>query len=141
MGSPLPFLSILAAYLVFVNKLGPWLMRDRPAFDLKKILIAYNLGQIILCTYTVSHIRLVEDAFSWLFSFGCRFNLETDRPVARVVCESAYWYLIAKLMDLFDTVFFVLRKKSNQITFLHVYHHTLTFSVSWIYLKYIPGKN
>ena len=28
-----------------------------------------------------------------------------------------------KLVDLLDTIFFVLRKKSNQISFLHVYHH------------------
>lgn len=86
-------------------------------------------------------MKLVDDAFSWLFSFGCRFNPVRDRAIGEIVVRSAYWYTIAKLLDLLDTVFFVLRKKSNQITFLHIYHHTLTFTTSWIYVKYIPGKN
>jgi len=38
-------------------------------------------------------------------------------------------------------VFFVLRKKQNQVTFLHVYHHTITALFSWGYLKYLPGKH
>lgn len=32
---------------------------------------------------------------------------------------------MAKLIELLDTVFFVLRKKHQQVSFLHVYHHTL----------------
>ncbi|CAD1469483.1 unnamed protein product, partial [Heterotrigona itama] len=37
-------------------------------------------------------------------------------------------------------VFFVLRKKQNQVTFLHVYHHTITSIFSWCYLKFLPGE-
>ncbi|PNF41866.1 hypothetical protein B7P43_G15791 [Cryptotermes secundus] len=37
-------------------------------------------------------------------------------------------------------VFFVLRKKQNQVTFLHVYHHTITALFSWGYLKFLPGE-
>ncbi|XP_024889864.1 elongation of very long chain fatty acids protein AAEL008004-like, partial [Temnothorax curvispinosus] len=37
-------------------------------------------------------------------------------------------------------VFFVLRKKQNQITFLHVYHHTIMAVFSWCYLKFLPGE-
>ncbi|CAG2062349.1 unnamed protein product [Timema podura] len=37
-------------------------------------------------------------------------------------------------------VFFVLRKKQSQVTFLHVYHHAITATSSWAYLKYIPGE-
>jgi GNS1/SUR4 family. len=36
-------------------------------------------------------------------------------------------------------VFFVLRKKHNQITFLHMYHHTVMPMVSWGAAKYYPG--
>ncbi|XP_071580014.1 very long chain fatty acid elongase AAEL008004-like isoform X3 [Temnothorax nylanderi] len=39
-----------------------------------------------------------------------------------------------------NLVFFVLRKKQNQITFLHVYHHTITAVISWCYLKFLPGE-
>jgi len=37
-------------------------------------------------------------------------------------------------------VFFVLRKKQNQITFLHVFHHTIMAAFSWCYLKFLPGE-
>ncbi|KOB77198.1 Alcohol dehydrogenase AD5 [Operophtera brumata] len=38
-------------------------------------------------------------------------------------CRVCYGYFVLKLMDLLDTVFFILRKKQSQVTFLHVYHH------------------
>lgn len=79
----------------------------------------------------------VDNPFSWLFSFGCKFQPSRDRQIAEVVFLGSYWYFIAKLFDLFDTVFFVLRKKSNQISFLHIYHHSLTFAGAWYYLKYM----
>ncbi|XP_067217098.1 very long chain fatty acid elongase 7-like [Linepithema humile] len=34
----------------------------------------------------------------------------------------------------------VLRKKQNQLTFLHVYHHTITVLGSWCYLNLLPGE-
>lgn len=85
-------------------------------------------------------VSKVEDPLSWLLSFGCRYNPEQHRPLALLVWNGSYWYMIAKMIDLLDTIFFVLRKKSNQISFLHIYHHTITFTFSWYYLKYMPGK-
>lgn len=50
-----------------------------------------------------------------------------------------YFYFITKILDLLDTVFFVLRKKSNQVTFLHLYHHMGMTCLSWIAVKYVAG--
>uniref|UniRef100_S4RR40 Elongation of very long chain fatty acids protein n=1 Tax=Petromyzon marinus TaxID=7757 RepID=S4RR40_PETMA len=36
-------------------------------------------------------------------------------------------------------VFFILRKKFNQITFLHVYHHSSMIINWWLCVKYVPG--
>lgn len=36
-------------------------------------------------------------------------------------------------------VFFVLRKKQNQVSFLHVYHHTGMVLLTWHGVKYLPG--
>nr|CAD7615637.1 unnamed protein product [Timema genevievae] len=44
-----------------------------------------------------------------------------------------------KVLDLLDTVFFVLRKKNNQITFLHVYHHAAMVFGTWIAVKFLAG--
>ena len=38
-----------------------------------------------------------------------------------------------------DSVFFVLRKKTNQLTFLHIYHHSTMFCLWWIGVKYVAG--
>lgn len=54
---------------------------------------------------------------------------------------SAVWvYYMCKLIELLDTVFFVLRKKQNQISFLHVYHHTMMPFAAFIGTKYLAGK-
>lgn len=55
------------------------------------------------------------------------------------VAKAVYIYFLAKISELLDTVFFVLRKKERQITFLHMYHHTVMPLISWGATKYYPG--
>lgn len=50
-----------------------------------------------------------------------------------------YVFYLAKISELLDTVFFVLRKKYTQVTFLHLYHHAVMPMVSWGVVKYFPG--
>ncbi|KAI8425186.1 hypothetical protein MSG28_007010 [Choristoneura fumiferana] len=50
-----------------------------------------------------------------------------------------YGYFYIKIIDLLDTVFFLLRKKQNQVTFLHVYHHFGMIAVAWGIVKWVPG--
>ncbi|XP_009698364.1 PREDICTED: elongation of very long chain fatty acids protein 2, partial [Cariama cristata] len=59
---------------------------------------------------------------------------EADIRVANVL----WWYYFSKLIEFMDTIFFVLRKKSSQITFLHVYHHATMFNIWWCVLNWIP---
>lgn len=48
-------------------------------------------------------------------------------------------YFIMKVFDLLDTVFFVLRKKQSQISFLHVYHHAGMAFGTWVATKFLAG--
>lgn len=73
-------------------------------------------------------------------SNGCTNTAIKDDSRRHVFWVGAWWYFFSKIIELFDTVFFVLRKKQNQVSFLHVYHHTFTCFFAWCYLKYIPGE-
>jgi hypothetical protein len=46
-----------------------------------------------------------------------------------------------KVIDLADTIVFALRKKNNQITFLHVYHHSTILVASYFGDKFVGGGN
>nr|CAD7429080.1 unnamed protein product [Timema monikensis] len=120
MSGPGPVLSIVAAYLLFVMKLGPWVMKDRKPYRLQEILVLYNLVQVVLSVYLCAmaiNAGALQSLYNHLFRPKNFTNL-----------------LLTK------DVFFVLRKKQSQVTFLHVYHHTITATSSWAYLKYIPGE-
>lgn len=48
-------------------------------------------------------------------------------------------YYIAKISELLDTVFFVLKKNQHQVSFLHVYHHFVMVLWGLYYAKYSFG--
>ncbi|KAK7871572.1 hypothetical protein R5R35_010369 [Gryllus longicercus] len=71
------------------------------------------------------------------FSPWCLLNDYPDEgDLEAVLFEGSKVYFINKVFDLFDTIFFVLRKKFNQVTFLHVYHHVAMCLVVWAHFKF-----
>lgn len=60
------------------------------------------------------------------------------KPGLKILHYSHMYYLI-KIMDLLDTIFFILRKKNNQVTFLHIYHHAIMVLGGYFYIKFISG--
>lgn len=55
------------------------------------------------------------------------------------MASAVWWYFFCKLTELLDTVFFVLRKKQRQISFLHLYHHSMMPICGWIGSRFLPG--
>lgn len=55
------------------------------------------------------------------------------------IAHAVWWYYFSKLLEFCDTFFFILRKKDNQLSFLHVYHHSTMFSLWWIGIKWVPS--
>lgn len=55
------------------------------------------------------------------------------------MARAVWGYYMCKIIELLDTVFFVLRKNQRQVTFLHVYHHTLMPICGFIGTKYFAG--
>ncbi|CAG2167534.1 unnamed protein product [Oppiella nova] len=129
-GNPAPFVILMLSWLLFVKKLGPNFMRDRKPYELRELMMIYNFILVVINIYGV------YVSFKWLH-FG-RKVFDVKLPDKHIITpeienEISEKMIIfySKLIDLLDTVFFVLRKKSNQISFLHVYHHFLVPVLGW----------
>lgn len=58
-----------------------------------------------------------------LYDFQCLTVLPIDHSMKSLDRAVCYAYYINKVLDLTDTIFFVLRKSYKQITALHLIHH------------------
>ncbi|XP_050344606.1 elongation of very long chain fatty acids protein 7-like [Nymphalis io] len=124
---------IIVTYFAFILKIGPLLMEKRQPLQLNKFLILYNMVKVINSSI------LAFKFFSYILDKGlfprkCVYDGQTMFIIAVL-----YWkYMATKILDLVDTIVFVVRKKNDQITFLHVYHHVFMVLVTWCSLKYDP---
>ncbi|XP_035910239.1 elongation of very long chain fatty acids protein 7-like [Anopheles stephensi] len=139
MDNPLPTLGMVICYLLWVLLIGPMYMRDRKPMDLRRVIIFYNLFQVLLSGYMFYEHLMA----GWVrgYSLTCQTVDYSDSPLSRRMFNLCYVYYLSKLSEFADTVFFVLRKKQSQITDLHVYHHSLTPIEAWILTKFIAGGN
>lgn len=112
-------------------------MANRKPFKLEKTLIVYNILQVIASIYIF--YEGLDAAWLRHYSWRCQPVDFSEKPEAMRVARGCYIYFIAKITELLDTVFFVVRKKDRQITFLHLYHHTVMPLISWGATKYYPG--
>lgn len=98
----------------------------------KEQLAADRLGEVALAGLGAGE--------AWAGGPGRRHGSPRLRPVWPLtqVARVLWWYYFSKLIEFLDTVFFVLRKKTSQITFLHVYHHASMFNIWWCVLNWIP---
>lgn len=131
--------SIITFYFFFVFYIGPNIMRNRNAFDLKTIIRAYDAFQVIICFYIV--IKLYFSAFTFERSWKCSDSFSDIKLIEIREIQEIWWYgVVVRAIELLETVFFILRKKSNQVTLLHVYHHVMTLLNGWYFLKYDQRK-
>lgn len=78
--------------------------------------------------------------FSWKEHCWTPTELSQSEVIWNLQMEKAvHFYFMCKLIELLDTVFFVLRKKNRQITFLHIYHHAIMPVCSWIGCRFLPN--
>ncbi|XP_040263757.1 elongation of very long chain fatty acids protein 1 [Bufo bufo] len=134
-----PFLpaSILLGYVYFVLSLGPRLMANRKPFDLKPLMVVYNFSLVAVSAYIVYEFLMS----GWLtgYTWRCDPVDVSDSPMALRMVQVAWLFLFSKFIELLDTVFFVLRKKNGQITFLHIFHHSVLPWSWWWGVKFGPG--
>ncbi|CAM1304965.1 ELOVL4 (predicted) [Pycnogonum litorale] len=136
MSSPLPTVLLSIIYLMMVV-FGPKFMSDRQPYNVRPILIVYNFIVVFLNFYVGSELLYcsVKAGYNWL----CQLVNYSNDPLEIRIARALYWYYISKLIEFCDTFFFIIRKKNNQLTFLHVYHHVTMFCLWWIGVKYVAG--
>lgn len=139
MDNPLPTFGLVGLYLSWVLVVGPMFMRDRKPFQLRQTLIVYNAFQVLLSAYMFYEHLMA----GWLnlYNLKCQPVDYSDGPMSKRMLNLCYIYFLSKLTEFADTIFFVLRKKTSQITWLHVYHHSLTPLETWVLVKFIAGGN
>ncbi|XP_065576069.1 very long chain fatty acid elongase 7-like isoform X1 [Artemia franciscana] len=112
-------IMLVIGYLAIVKYFGPKFMQDRKPFELRGILQLYNICQILFSSYLFW--ALLSNGLLSGYSLKCE---PMDYSVRGLPIARASWlYYISKHTEFFDTFFFVLRKKTNQITLLHLVHH------------------
>ncbi|RNA21616.1 elongation of very long chain fatty acids 4 [Brachionus plicatilis] len=136
METPWLTLAILALYILSINGIKKY-MSDRKPFELRIFMIVYNFIQVIASFYIFAEVAIV--AIKSKYSMTCEpVNYSNNRLAVRMASVLHFYYLM-KLVDLIDTVIFALRKKSNQISFLHVFHHSSMVINSWCGVKWVAG--
>lgn len=133
--SPMTMIFLSLAYLSFVYFIGPQFMKNRQPYSLKTFMQFYNIFQIIANFWLVSNIYIYGRPIAVLWKYCESFD-EMVGSNSEKVLQIFWGLLILKIIDYIETIVFVLRKKNNQISFLHVYHHLSTVLYVWVTLKY-----
>lgn len=84
---------------------------------------AYNVAQIVLCSYMVWGLWPQVD-----IKGGNPFGLNTKRDAS--IEYFVYLHYLSKFLDWSDTAFMILKKNYRQVSFLQVFHHA-TIGVVW----------
>ncbi|XP_068989567.1 very long chain fatty acid elongase 7-like isoform X1 [Neodiprion pinetum] len=132
-----PVITIVATYIYFCGSAGQEYMKNKQPYTLRKTLIVYNCIQVLLSIYVFKEALMM--GWWYDFSYTCQPVDYSERPSAMLVARVSHFYFLCKLTELLDTVFFVLRKKERQITFLHLYHHASMPLYIWIGVRYYAG--
>lgn len=133
--SPIPVAASMALYVTF-TLYAPRYFRHKAAMSLKPVLVIYNLCMVVLSAYMFK-----EFLVSWYlgsYNMKCQPMDHSRSPIAMRMVHVCWIFYISKTLELSDTVFMVVRKKTG-LTYLHVYHHCSVLISEWTLVKYCPS--
>ncbi|PWA25369.1 hypothetical protein CCH79_00005302, partial [Gambusia affinis] len=170
MQSPLQMTSILLAYIFFSVYVGPRMMANRKPFGLNRAMVIYNLSMVLLNAYIVYEfmmsgwgttltwkcdlidvstspqaLRIFDPATTFFPADGpsrlavLLFKIRGTLRHSKDISSPIFSILLLACTEN-PYVFFVLRKKQNQITFLHVFHHSFMPWSWWWGVTLTPGE-
>ncbi|KAF1743051.1 hypothetical protein MXB_3829 [Myxobolus squamalis] len=136
--SPIPIFIIAFSYILLVIY-GPALMKKRSSFDLKNFMFFYNFSIVCISAH-IAHgsIKAISSYPGFTAMFYQKPHDLSDGSSFDMIWFH-YLYFLTKILEFTDTIIFILRKKFNQVSLFHVYHHISIFLVMWHQFKYNPG--
>ncbi|KAG9509752.1 Elongation of very long chain fatty acids protein, partial [Fragariocoptes setiger] len=137
MQTPLPTIVICLLYVFTVKYVGPRLMRHRPPFEIRNLMLIYNFTMVLASFYLF--YRLGKHGWFGKYNLKCQPVDYSSHPDAIGMADIAWWYYISKFVEFLDTIFFVIRKKTAHISTLHVIHHGIMPMSVWWGVKFTPG--
>lgn len=128
-------LTLVGLYLLSVLYVGPRLMHNRKPLEIKNLIRLYNAAMILINIYLIKRaLSLVDNGRSF---FNCK-GVEMDFSRVDEIANITEIFLLSRLADFLDTIWFVLRKKHSHISFLHVFHHSYVPTVAYIGTRWVP---
>jgi hypothetical protein len=126
-------LAISLLYII-ITWLLVQVMRNHKPFDLFYFRVFHNVFLVLLSGYMVYGIAM--EAYRNSYSLFCNEGISetADRPMAELI----WLFYVSKIYEFLDTFIMALRKKEDQITVLHVYHHFSIFLIWWMNVYYFP---
>lgn len=92
---------------------------------------------VVLNAYIVYEFMM--SGWGTTYTWKCDLIDYSRSPQALRMIHVSWWFYFSKYIELLDTVFFVLRKKQSQITFLHVFHHSFMPWTWWWGITLTPA--
>ncbi|KAH9374269.1 hypothetical protein HPB48_005589 [Haemaphysalis longicornis] len=136
--NPLFIFPLLFFYLYFVKVAGPRWMENRKPFEIINVVRVYNLLMVAVSVWFLSAILPFTYLPGGHYSLWCQGITGYMTEEMRRYYKIGWIFVASRYADLFDTVFFVLRKKFTHVSNLHVIHHTLVTVNVWFYTLFAP---
>ena len=128
-------LAATSLYLVGVVFLGRRFFDAREPMKIDGFMTAYNAYQTLFNVWAV--VGILAEVYRRSLPFAG--TVYKAGPAEERLGFLIYAHYQNKFLELLDTVFMVVRKKRDQVSFLHVWHHTIIMW-SWLAVMYVnPG--
>lgn len=146
--SPWGPIGISCFYLLSIP-VGNWLMEGRKPLNVTTFATVHNAFLASLSLYmVVETLSASYTNFRWGDRFTLWCNLLDRRGIedgrwtesAHRLASVIYVHYVSKAYEFVDTWLMIAKKKKNQQTFLHIYHHATVFFPTWYWnTLFAPG--
>lgn len=112
-------------------------MKSRKPFQLKTYMVLYNMLQVFCCSY-ISYKSMASDIP--IMKFWKCVPVLPHTEFDRIFNHTGILTFWLKVLELSETVVFVLRKKQRQVSVLHVVHHSSMLFLTYLIIKFYKAN-